>query len=260
MAAAVEFNAKKLFKYLNPLEASQLRYAGNIALKRIGFSLAKKEIPDDMERYFDRPVPFTKRSVNYTVQNDTLTLRVNRDDSKGNAPSKYLFPVTAAGVKNIGGSSSVYPTRFPNWLWDKDYINRSQFPIPYTNNAKDVTVNRYGNVNAAVYQRTQVALSRTKGTVGVTSRKLRSTGIAADRAFVIRGDENSRKTAHLTPGIYRVKTGSGTNELRLLFTLRGTPSVPVVFPYQDNVFSYARINFQKELRKQIQEAIAKTPV
>ena len=82
MAAAVEFNAKKLFKYLNPLAASQLRYAGNIALKRIGFSLAKKEIPDDMERYFDRPVPFTKRSVNYTVQNDTLTLRVNREIRK----------------------------------------------------------------------------------------------------------------------------------------------------------------------------------
>ncbi len=263
MAAAVEFNAKKLFKYLNPLEASQLRYAGNIALKRIGFSLAKQEIPNDMKKYFDRPVPFTQRSVNYTVEGDTLTLRVNQDSSKGNAPSKYLFPVTAAGARRKGSSVPVYPTRFANWLWNRGYVSRSQFPIPNEFNAEDVRLNQYGNVTSATYQRTQVAISRSLGSIGVTSLRAKKSGITADRAIIVKtakgqaSETGDKRVTNLSPGIYRVKTDGP----KMLFALmNGLPSASAVFPYQENVFSYARVNFPRELRKQIQEGIARTPV
>ncbi len=257
MGAALEFDVTKLLKRLNPLEKSQVRYAGNIALKKIGFQIAKKEIPVEMQRYFDNPVPFTQRSINYSVANDTLTLRVNPDESKGNAPSKYLFPVTAAGDRSLGSMSNVYPTRFVKWLWNKGHIERSQYASPYTYNSRDVPKNRYGNASPAVYQRTQVALSRSQGTIGVTSQRLKKTGVAADRAIVVTGEKADKRTAHLAPGIYRVKG----KKLGMLFSImQGIPSRSAVFPYQERVFTYAGNNFPKEIGKQIQQAIANTPV
>ena len=247
MASTLNFDITKLAARLNALEQSQINFASNRALKRIGYRISKEALPVDMDRYFRTPVPFTTRSVNYSVTGQTLRFSMNRDESKGNAPAKYLFPVTAAGSRSVGSPAEVYPTRFANWLWDKGYINKSQFPVPYTYNTEDIKLNKYNNVSAAVYQRTQVALARSSKQIGVTSKKLTKSGLSTMGAFAIK-----EQTGKISPGIYRRKT----KDLKMLFSLvPALPKTSAVFPYQDLVFGYTERFFASELRKSIQDSI-----
>ena len=91
MAKYVEFDVEKLLGPLNILQKANFGYAAKQSLKVLGFKAAKTYLPDEMSRRFDSAVPYTKRSVRYGVEGQTLTLSINPEDQKGNAPAKYLF-------------------------------------------------------------------------------------------------------------------------------------------------------------------------
>ena len=52
MGQYVKFEAKKLFKTLNVLEQSQLKYSGGRALRKLGFEMKKNVIPKQMKANF----------------------------------------------------------------------------------------------------------------------------------------------------------------------------------------------------------------
>ena len=52
MGQYVKFEAKKLFKTLNVLEQSQLKYSGSRALRKLGFEMKKNVIPKQMKANF----------------------------------------------------------------------------------------------------------------------------------------------------------------------------------------------------------------
>ena len=129
-SANVTFDAKKILKSVDALQASNLKRAGRSAMKKLGFVLARKYLPEKMKDQstgFTSAVPYTLRSVFYSAQDLRVTLSFNPAESKGNAPAKYLFPVVGA---RFAASKEVYPTRFSRAIWKEGIAPPSFFPVP----------------------------------------------------------------------------------------------------------------------------------
>ena len=257
MAKYVEFDVEKLLGPLNILQKANFGYAAKQSLKVLGFRAAKEYLPDQMERRFDSAVPYTKRSVRYGVEGQTLTLSINPEDQKGNAPAKYLFGV----MSEAGGPA--YPTRFAKWLWDKDLAPKNKYPIPAFNSP---AVPRkkgggYGPPNW-FYSQTQAALAKeltrtgTTTVVGTGRKSVPLKGrIAGTRVFNIR-DNSSKGAKGKSGGIYRVKSDKQINQLfRYIDTV---PTVPSKLPFHETATDYIKLNLPDELIKQINKSIAKT--
>ena len=257
MAKYVEFDVEKLLGPLNILQKANFGYAAKQSLKVLGFKAAKTYLPDEMSRRFDSAVPYTKRSVRYGVEGQTLTLSINPEDQKGNAPAKYLF-----GVMSEGGGKA-YPTRFAKWLWDKDLAPKSTFPIPAF---KSPAVPKRKGFNDRApswfYSQTQAALAReltrtgTTTVVGTGRNSVPLKGrIAGTRVFNIR-DNSSKGAKGKSGGIYRVKSDKQVNQLfRYIDTV---PMVPSKLPFHETATDYIKLNLPDELMKQINKSIAKT--
>jgi len=257
MAKYVEFDVEKLLGPLNILQKANFGYAAKQSLKVLGFKTAKTYLPDQMERRFDSAVPYTKRSVRYGVEGQTLTLSINDNEGKGNAPAKYLFGV----MSEAGGPA--YPTRFSKWLWDKNLAPKDKFPIPAFNSPA-VPKKKGGGYGppAWFYSQTQAALAKeltrrgTTTVVGTGRKSVPLKGrIAGGRVFNIR-DNSSKGAKHLYPGVYRVKSNQQVNQL-----VRYTdflPTVPPKLPFHETATDYIKLNLPDELMKQINKSIAKT--
>ena len=257
MAKYVEFDVEKLLGPLNILQKANFSYAAKQSLKVLGFKTAKTYLPDQMEEKFKSAVPYTKRSVQYGVEGQTLTLSINDNEGKGNAPAKYLF-----GVMSVTGGPA-YPTRFAKWLWDKDLAPKSTFPIPAFKSP--AVPKRKGFEDRAprwFYSLTQAALAKEltrtgRTTVVGTGRKsvpLKGR-IAGGRVFNIRqkGDSHNKE---LSAGIYRIKSKQNINQL---FIYRDNiPTVPSKLPFHETATDYIKLHLPDELMKQINKSIAKT--
>ena len=257
MAKYIKFDVEELLGPLNILQKANFNYAAKQSLKIIGFQVAKKYLPEQMEKRFDSAVPYTKRSVRYGVENQKLTLSINEDDSKVNAPAKYLFGV----MSEAGGAA--YPTRFAKWLWDKDLAPRNKFPmpafespaVPKRRGFKDRSPNWF-------YSQTQAALAKeltrtgTTTVVGTGRKSVPLKGrIAGTRVFNIR-DNSSKGAKGKSGGIYRVKSDKQVNQLfRYIDTV---PTVPSKLPFHETATDYIKLNLPDELMKQINKSIAKT--
>ena len=256
MAKYVEFDVEKLLGPLNILQKANFNYAAKQSLKIIGFQMKANIFPSKMETSFDNVVPFTKRSIRYGVQDTTLTLSINPDEAKGNAPAKYLYGV----MSKTGGA--VYPTRFAKWLWDKDLAPRSTFPIPAFNSPAVPKKGRANRVPAWFYAQTQAALAKqltqagNLTVVGTGRKSVPLKGrVAGSRVFNVR-DNNSKGSKHLYAGIYRVKSSQKIDQLfRYADSL---PTVPSKLPFHETAFNYIKRELPDELMKQVQKSIAKT--
>ena len=256
MAKYVEFDVEKLLGPLNILQKANFSYAAKQSLKVLGFKTAKTYLPDQMKEKFKSAVPYTKRSVQYGVEGQTLTLSINDNEGKGNAPAKYLF-----GVMSEGGGKA-YPTRFAKWLWDKDLAPRSTFPIPAFNSPAVPKKGRANRVPAWFYAQTQAALAKqltqagNLTVVGTGRKSVPLKGrVAGSRVFNVR-DNNSKGSKHLYAGIYRVKSSQKIDQLfRYADSL---PTVPSKLPFHDTAFNYIKRELPDELMKQVQKSIAKT--
>ena len=106
MARTIEFETERIFRRLNVLEGTQIKYAGGQALKRLGYEL-KHHNEMQMAGRFENPVPYTLSSVGYEANGLELRLYLNKDGSKGNAPATYIYPTDRGS-----DSSLAYRTRF----------------------------------------------------------------------------------------------------------------------------------------------------
>ncbi len=256
MSSTINFDPSKFINKLNILERSVSKAAISSALKSLGYVLTKEEIPKAISNrsgkyggYRD-PVNFTKRAFFYSVRENELAIKINDNAPKGNAPAKYLFPVTQnPGSRERKGMSrsKVMPTRFAGHLKKKGFISGNTYPSPnLKSNAFKKTAE--GNIRSNDYRQVLFGLARTISPT-IDKTKSYNAGFARQAIFSI-GTDNA---SNLTPGIYRAKS---KNSLEMLFRyLPSPPSVPIVFEYQDFVASKVEKVFSDRFRKSIQRQI-----
>jgi hypothetical protein len=222
MANAINFSLNKIAKKLKTYEQANAKFAGRRAMQRIAFTIAKDEgkegIKNTYKRLFKAPVPYTLRSMNYKAKGLTADLITNKDESKGNAPAKYLYPVIG------GGDNEVFYTRFQEYLRGKGYMNNSDYAFANKKNPK-IRFNKYGNVTPTTYKNTMIGLSKTNK--GQTARKSAGTKIQDTQVFAFKQDWRNGKDEKMKAGIWRVKsTKKSGGYLQPLFFFAGAPSVP----------------------------------
>ena len=236
MARTIEFQADRLIKRIDALRGAQLPFAGNRALRQLGFQL-RGELQREMRDKFKNPVPFTINSPRYSVDGLELTVSISKDGPKGQDPARYLYPVTGGGP--------AYITRFNRAIRTIGVVDASYYAIPFLK-GRGVRKNTYGNMTPGQYQQ---VLSALKSDARRGSGKQGSVW----RYFSV-PDQRSAKpnTGRLKPGIYRAKS----NDLQLLFTnARKHPKVPPLFDFEGVVERRSREIFPSILSKALDDAL-----
>ena len=222
MADPISFSFKRIAKRLKTYERANAKFAGRRAMQRIAFTIAKSEgkegIKQKYKDIFKAPVSYTLRSMNYKAKGLTADLITNDDESKGNAPAKYLFPVIG------GGSNEVFATRFQDVLRNKNYMNKSDFALANLANPKIRTRAKTGRVTPNTYRNTLIGLSQTKkGNLDFQSRGAK---IQDGAVYAFKQDFKLQNGKTYKAGIWRRKTSEKTSYLQPLFFFGATPSVP----------------------------------
>ena len=226
MADAINFSLKKIAKKLKTYEQANARFAGTKAMRRIAFTIAKDEGEDGIKevykRLFRNPVPYTLKSLNYSAQGLTANLTTNRDDSKGNAPAQYLYPVIG------GGDNEVFYTRFQEALRGKGYMNNSDYAFANLKHPK-IRTRASGRVTPNTYRNTLIGLSQTKK--GKLDFKSSGAKIQDGAVYAFKNDWTRMKkggeTVSNKAGIWRMKvTKREGSWLQPLFFFKDAPSVP----------------------------------
>jgi len=238
MARTIEFDAQALIDGIDALRGAQLPYAGNQALKQLGYKL-KGEISQEMQRVFRAPVQLTLRSPRYVVDGLEMTVQIlPKEVAKGNSPASYLFPVTreAAGE----ATKTAYPTKFTRVLRNAGLIGANDFPVPYLD-GRGVR-KRNGRMIPADYA---------DALRGLTNQP-RSKQKALWRYFVVRdSDPAPNRGRKLPAGIYRAKGG----DVQMLFGLAKNRQAPVIFEFGDFVERRSQELFPSLLSKALDNAL-----
>jgi len=239
MTRTIEFDAQALIGKIDALRGAQLPFAGNRALRQLGFQL-RGELQKEMRDKFENPVPFTINSPRYRVDGLELTVSISKDGAKGQDPARYLYPVTAEG--GVGGSKPAYITRFTRAIRALGIVGPEYYAIPFLQ-GRGVRVNAYGNMMPGQYQQTLQGLK---------------TGVGAGRQgsqwryFSVPDGRKPGKRGNLKPGIYRAKTG----DVQLLFTYaRRQPTVPVIFDFEGVVRERSQAILPSLLSKALDDAL-----
>ena len=129
MAITIEYNIPELTKVFNKYKPESLRFVSYRTIEFLGVKV-REEVNKGYGKkwFFIDPVPLTLESTLVKFYSKTGKAEVDiypmDDESEGNAPAKYLYPVIG------GGSNKVYETRFNQWLKANNYMKRSQFAYP----------------------------------------------------------------------------------------------------------------------------------
>jgi hypothetical protein len=219
-SSSVEFDVESLIGAINAVQATQIKYAGTQAMKRLGYEL-RTQLSQYMGKTFNNPVPFTLSSPRYRADGLETEILISREGAKGQDPARYLYPVS---TEDGAANKPAYVTRFTKALRAKGIVNESYYAVPWKD-GRAVPLNSYDNVPAAFYQSVLAGLAR----YGVAGAK--GTKQAGYQFFSVpdrRIGPSIRRTASLKQGIYRVK-GS---QLDFLFGYaRRPPIVPAKFDF-----------------------------
>ena len=242
MAATITHNIDAVINGLSTYQRIDLPKATRTTLSRLGYTLAKRDVPGYMEAVFDRPNKFTLRSLSYKVVSPyEVHLTVKQNVPKGNDPARYLYPVT----KGLPGNEA-YATKFTRYVHSAGIVPRNRYPIPVKDN---LNKNSYGKVSQGEYTKVWSGLERTRG-AGKTGRGFRYFSIPDGRN---RGRVSTRQGSlfDVGEGIYRVK-GRGAGGLQLLFTYaKSQPRVPELFDYYGFVGKHVAAYVPRELARHL---------
>jgi hypothetical protein len=218
MARTIEFDVERIFRRLNVLEGTQIKYAAKRSLQRFGFE-AQQHLGLQMAGRFENPVSYTLGSARYDPRliedqgSVALRLYINPDGSKGTAPATYLYPTDRGS-----GDSTAYTTRFGKGLSKIGVTNK--FPVPYVG----------GNMLPSQYKNTLKDL-QTKGST----------------VFAL---PNGSPGGLLPPGIYKRR---GRSAYLLFSLLNQPPQVRQAFDF----YGITQRLAQQRLPKLIGEELAK---
>ena len=148
MSRTVVHNIDAVAQKLSFIDQRHIPYAARTTVKRLGFKLARKDIPGYMKAQFRKPVPFTTGSVFYNAISDyEVEISINRDkETKKNDPKFYLNPTIP------GQSNKAYDTRFTKFLHRGNIVPRDVRPVPIKGNP-GMKLNAFGNVRPSEYSR-----------------------------------------------------------------------------------------------------------
>ena len=225
MAATLVYNFSKIEKRFNVYEKTQANFAGKKALTRLGKELkgrngliANTYLGKHGFKPFKSAVDFTKNST-FTLQ-DGLRLKVGVKDEKGlkggkgNPSSKYLYPPIG------GGSTRAYDTLFTQYLRNRNFISKGDYPFAITEN-RLIKIGKNGRVTKSTYSNTMIGLAKTRDKE-IKPRSKNNAKIQDARVFALkRGKGKFRK------GIYREHTpskGKYKSFLRPLFIFDKVPT------------------------------------
>ena len=253
MGRYVKFEAAKIFKTLNLLEQSQLKYSSGKALRKLGYSLKSSVIPTQMKRNFiigDQAAPYTLNSIRYgIIDNNKLEISVNEAEGKGNAPAKYLFPPM------VGGGAA-YTTRFTKALRAQKYLSESGFAVP---NKDGIGVGGR-KVAGWFYAQTLAGLASSDRRIGSSSprnlskraNKKKTTQMGRVVSVPLEKTGKEKGIYKSGGGIYRVK---GDNVNKLFNYTYKEPQVPKTYDYYRLVTETAQQIFPDIWLKEIRASL-----
>ena len=253
MGQYVKFEAAKIFKSLNILEESQLKYSSSKALRKLGYSLKSSVIPTQMKRNFiigDQAAPYTLNSIRYgIIDNNKLEISVNESEGKGNAPAKYLFPPMVAG-------GAAYTTRFTKALRAQKYLSESGFAVP---NKDGIGVGGR-KVAGWFYAQTLAGLASSDRRIGSSSprnlskraNKKKTTQMGRVVSVPLEKTGREKGIYKSGGGIYRVK---GDNVNKLFNYTYKEPQVPKTYDYYRLVTETAQQIFPDIWLKEIRASL-----
>ena len=221
MAITIKYNVQELTKEFKKYQPKSLRFVSYRTIEFLGVKV-REEVNKGYGKkgFFIDPVPLTLESTLVKFYSKSGKAEVDifpiDDESKGNAPAKYLYPVIG------GGSNKVYETRFNQWLKANNYMKRSQFAYPnkkYRNMI--LTTGKNKRVLPYIYADTQRALRSTDA----KDLKYNAQGQKIQDARVFAKKDSFGK---YKPGIYRVNLKKGSTYktfITPLFFFDAKPSV-----------------------------------
>ena len=257
MASKVTFNAKKFIKNFDKYNPKSLRNAVYLTAEELGYFIArggstkdpsKKGLPYNFQQgknKFRNPVDLTKDSVLYKPQKNKVEFYLYNKEAKGNAPSKYLYPVIG------GGTTEPYPTRFVQYLKNRNFMRKDQYPVANLRNTTDIQLNAFGNVKPTIYRNTIWGLAATRDKE--IKRKSKAKTIHKGRVFAVRYKGES-KNKRLEAGIYRMVLDKNKETVRPLFAFVKTPKIKPKESFGVQITAIAKRELPRFLRKNVNKA------
>jgi hypothetical protein len=243
VANSIEFDVEALIGQLSAVQATQIKYAGTQAMKRLGYEL-KQELSQHMAKTFRNPVPYTLLSPKYDAEGLQVRLYISRIGPKGQDPARYLYPVS---TEDGAGTKPAYITRFTKALWAKGIVDRSYFAVPWLD-GRAVPINDYGNVPNTFYSAVLQGLNR----FGMPKKSDRK---SYDKFFSVpdrRTGPAVRRMSSFKPGIYRAK---GSQVDFLFGYARRNPIVRTNFDFSGFAFRRAEEILPTLLSQELEKAM-----
>tara|TARA_R100001463_G_scaffold2233_1_gene9451 strand:+ start:3709 stop:4491 length:783 start_codon:yes stop_codon:yes gene_type:complete len=249
MAIEIKYNPKELTKEFDKYQPKSLRFVSYRTVEFLGLKV-REDVNKKYSKkgFFKDPVSLTLRSTvfkNYDGKAEVDIFPIN-DESKGNAPSKYLYPVIG------GGNTDVYLTRFSQWLHRNNYMRRNQYAFPNKKYKEMVlTTGKNKRVIPNVYADTQRALRKTDA----RGLKYNSQGtkIQDARVFAVKNSfppkSKKGKSNKYKPGIYRVSLKSGTKSGTFIKPLFFFDKKPKVKAKTQTFFDLVKQSSDKNVKK-----------
>lgn len=246
MTRTVKHNIDAVAKKLSFIQQRHIPFAARTTTKRLGFQLARKDIPTYMKGQFRKPVPFTTGSVFYKATSDyDVEISINRDKvAKRNDPKFYLNPTIP------GQPSTAYDTRFTQFLHRGNIVPRDVRPVPIKGNP-GMKLNRFGNVRPSEYSRIVTGLKK--------PRNERSRNFRYFSKPDLRTPRPPRKGSlydKIGEGIYRIKGYGPKPTLQKLMSYTQRPiNVSQRFDYYNFVEDYSHAFIPREFGRHLAHAL-----
>ena len=231
MAATIKISLGNLEKRLTIYEQTQVKFAGKKALTQYAKRAKTKEgfIAKKYKMMFRNPVLFTLNST-FTVQKgikldigvkDALALK----KGKGNPAAFYLYPAIG------GGSTSAYATQFTQYLLNRNFMEKGDYPFAVLGN-RYIKTDASGRVRRYIYRNVQFGLAKTRD----KEVKARSKGGKIQDARVVAFRTNKGK---FKKGIYREVSNKKGSYLSPLFLFDAVPTQRPQKTFRERVTYFA---------------------
>lgn len=251
----IDFDARPLIRHLDNVGKRQLPFATMQALNQTMFEV-HAGWGDEIEKVFDRPTSFTRRSVLYkkaTKQRLEAQVFVRDEAAKGNPPARYLQPEAIGGPRR--------PKPYENDLRAAGVLGQGEYTVPARGMRLDGSGNIPLGVITAILSDLQASKDeRQRSTRESRGRRARRRSLKRSVYFYWPGDTGQGRTRHRLPrGIYeRIATGFGSGIRMVLAIVSDTPTYSVRF----DAYGLARkifharfpINFNEHLARALKSA------
>lgn len=233
---SIDFDVEKLIGKLNIIEKTQVPFAANQSLKRLGHLLKTQLLPAEMEESFTapdgygRPVPFTLNALKYDAVGMTLTLSIKDEATKGTSPAEYLRSAF------YGGEVTMTP------LTSAIHKITGMYGRP-----------AYGNLRSmgALTKRMDIKPSFAAAMIsGLERNYVRKNAPRFGESFVYAREDSKGLKG---PAIYRIK---GDQPARVMSLLPNKPTADVALAYESFVAKAAEERLPSLLSLSLQRAMA----